>query len=210
MHAHLLILWHKTNIYIWLSVFKVRCGWSALMAADVRPGQCLLVGALIPWIIENVDVQPQSTVPAGAGCLRWSPAVQSENSRSVLAGWLPLGDATSSLAGTDRSVTSLIRTQLHRHIKGFPPFLYQEWNHNPWDISAPAPWQKRGVNPSHLTFFLRARRRWMLPQRFWVISVPLLPRWSQAVLNYDNDQEGVGRGKWGFTLKGSCYWQGVS
>lgn len=123
------------------------------MAADVRPGQCLLVGALGPWIIENVDVQPQSTVPAGAGCLRRSPAVQSENSRSVLAGWLPLGDATSSLAGTDRSVTSLIRTQLHRHIKGFPPFLYQEWNHNPWDISAPAPRQKKG-GKSFTSYFL--------------------------------------------------------
>lgn len=35
----------------------------------------------------------------------------------------------------------------------------------------------------------------MLPQEFWVISVRLLPGWSQAALNYDNDQEGVGRGK---------------
>lgn len=134
------------------------------------------------------------------GRLWWSLAVQSENSRSVLAGWLPLCDATSSLAGTDRCVTSLIRTQLHCHIKGFPFFLYQEWDHNPWDISAPTPHppqhpaphqkKKKKKAPSHLCFSVGTRRR--LRRSFG--SFLYLCCWgSQAVLNYDNDVEDAER-----------------
>lgn len=69
------------------------------------------------WIIETMVVKPQSVA---LGWLWSSLAEQTENSRSVLAAWLKLCEATSSLAGTDRCVTSLIRTQLHRHIKDFP------------------------------------------------------------------------------------------
>lgn len=154
------------------------------MAADTFPGHCLLVGAPDWWIIENVDAQPQSTVP---GWLRWSPAVQSENSRSVLASWLPLGDATSSLAGTDRSVTSLIRTQLHRHIKGLPPHLLlfiaaQSLGY--FSTCSPTPQppppfrqkKEKGGKPFTSYFLSEGKEQVEAAAKFWVISVPLLLR----------------------------------
>lgn len=151
------------------------------------PARCLLVGAPGQWIIENVDVQPQSTVP---GWLRWSPAVQSENSRSVLASWLPLADATSSLAGTDRSVTSLIRTQLHRHIKGSlhppPPFFFiagvEAQSQGYFSTCSPTPQplppfrQKKGGEPFTSHFLSEGKVQVEAAAKFWVISVPLLLR----------------------------------
>lgn len=132
------------------------------------------------------------------GRLWWSLAVQSENSRSVLAGWLPLCDATSSLAGTDRCVTSLIRTQLHCHIKGFPFFIpgVGSWSLGYFSTYSthpqhPTPHQKKEKkNPSHLRFSVGARRRL---RRSFGSFLYLCCRGSQAVLNYDNDLEDAER-----------------
>lgn len=138
-----------------------------------------LRGAEGRWIIESVDVQPQSVA---LGWLWWSLAEQTENSRSVLAGWLPLCDATSSLAGTDRCVTSLIRTQLHRHIKGFPFYtrsritilgIFQHLLH-PQTLTSPSLGARGGrarvLGHFQISAAESRRRRWLIQ-------------------NYDNDLE---------------------
>ncbi|TNN70121.1 hypothetical protein EYF80_019621 [Liparis tanakae] len=70
-----------------------------------------------------------------------TPLTLEDLSRSSVSdpdAWLPLCDSTSRLAGTDRCVTSLMRTRLHRHINGFP-FHTRSGVTNPRGVSLPTP-----------------------------------------------------------------------